>query len=40
MALSVPVQDDESLSLQVIGTSSLALRMLDLDSDQGSEMET
>ena len=40
MALLVPVQEDESLSLQVIGASSLALRMRDLDSDQGSEMAT
>ena len=38
--LSVPVQEDESPSLQVLGASSLALRMWDLDSDQGSEMET
>ena len=27
VALSVPVQEDESLSLQVLGASSLALRM-------------
>ena len=40
MALPVPVQEDESLSLQGLGASSLALRICDLDSDQGSEMET
>ena len=40
MVLSVPVQEDESPSLQVLDVSSLALRMLDLDSDQGSELET
>ena len=40
MALPVTVQENESLSLQVLGASSLALWMLDLDSDQGSEMET
>ena len=40
MALSVPVREDESLSLQVLGASSLVLWMSDLDSDQGSEMET
>ena len=40
MALQVPVREDESLSLQVIGASSLALWMRDLDSDQGSETET
>ena len=40
MALSVTVQEDESPSLHVLDASSLALQMLDLDSDQGSEMET
>ena len=40
MALPVPVREDESLSLQVLGASSLALWMRDLDYDQGSEMET
>ena len=40
VALSVPVQEDESPSLQVLGASSLALWLRDLDSDQGSEMET
>ena len=38
--LSVPVQEDENPSLQVLGASSLALWMRDLDSDQGSETET
>ena len=32
--------EDESPSLQVLGASSLALWMRDLDSDQGSETET
>ena len=40
MVLPVPVREDESLSLQVVGASTLALQMLDLDSDQGFEMET
>ena len=40
VALQVPVHEDKSLSLQVLGASSLALWMRDLDSDQGSEMET
>ena len=40
VVLSVPVQKDESPSLQVLGVSSLALRMCDLDSDQKSETET
>ena len=40
VALPVPVREDESPSLQVLGASSLALWMRDLDSDQGSEMET
>ena len=40
MALLVPVREDESLSLQVLAASSLDLWMRDLDSDQGSEMET
>ena len=40
MVLLVHVQEDESLSLQVLGASSLALRMCHLDSDQGSGMET
>ena len=40
VALPVPVRKDESPSLQVLGASSLALRMRDLDSDQGSEMAT
>ena len=40
VALPVPMQEDESPSLQVLGASSLALRMLDLDSDQGSKKET
>ena len=40
MVLLVPVREDESLSLQVLGASILALWMRDLDSDQGSEMET
>ena len=40
VALLIPVQDDESPSLQVLGTSSLALQMSDLDSDQESETET
>ena len=40
VALSVPVQEDESPSLQVLGASSLALQLSDLDSNQGSEMET
>ena len=39
VALVVPVRDVESPSLQVIGASSLALWMRDLDSDQGSETE-
>ena len=38
--LSVPVQEDERPSLQVLCASSLALRMCDLDFDQGSETET
>ena len=40
VALSVPVQEDVSPSLLVLGASSLALWMRDLNSDQGSEMET
>ena len=40
VALPIPVREDESPSLQVFGASSLALRMCDLDSDQGSETET
>ena len=40
VALPVPVRQDESPSLQVLGASSLALWMRDLDSDQGSETET
>ena len=40
VALSVPVQVDESPSLQVVGASSLVIRMCDLDSDQRSETET
>ena len=40
VALSVPVREDESPSLWVLGASSLALWMRNLDSDQGSEMET
>ena len=40
LALPVPVRKDESPSLQVLGASSLALGMRDLDSDQGSETET
>ena len=40
MALPVPAWEDESLSLLVLGASSLALWMRDLDSDQGSETET
>ena len=40
VALSVPVQEDESPNLQVLDASSLALWMGDLDSDQESEMET
>ena len=40
VAPSVPVQEDESLSLQVLGAFSFALQMLDLESDQGSEKET
>ena len=40
MALSIPMQEDEILSLQVLGPSSLALLVWDLDSDQGSEMES
>ena len=39
VALLVAVCEDESPSLQFLGASSLALRMLDLDSDQGSETE-
>ena len=39
MVLPVPVREDESLSLQVLGASSLALWMRDLDSDQGSEAD-
>ena len=39
MALPVPVREDESPSLQVLGASSLALWMQDLDSDQGSEFK-
>ena len=38
--LSVPVQVDESPGLQVLGASSLAEWMRDLDSDQRSETET
>ena len=37
VALPVPVREDESPSLQVLGAFSLALWMRDLDSDQGSE---
>ena len=46
VALSVPVQEDESLSLQVLGASNLPLQKLDFDSDQDPsltsvyEMET
>ena len=40
MALPVPGREDESSSLQVLGASSLALQLSDLDSNQGSEMET
>ena len=40
VALPVPVRDAESPSLQVLGASSLALWMLDFNSDQGSETET
>ena len=40
VALLVPVREDESPSLQVLGASSLALWMRDLDSDQGSETGT
>ena len=36
---SVPVREDEILSLQVLGASSLALWMRDFDSDQGAEMD-
>ena len=39
-AVQVPVREDESPSLQVLGASSLALWMRDLDSDQGSKTET
>ena len=38
VALPVPVQEDESPSLQVLSASSLALQMSDLDTDQGSEI--
>ena len=34
------VHVDKHLSLHVLGASSLALWMRDVDSDQGSEMET
>ena len=40
VVLVVPVQEDESPILQVLGASSLALRMCDLGSDQGSETAT
>ena len=40
VVLPVPVREDESPSLQILGASSLALWMRDLDSDQGSETET
>ena len=40
MALLVLVREDESPSLQVLGASTLALKMRDLDFDQGSETET
>ena len=42
VVLPVTVREDESPSLQVLGASSLALEYGcdDLDSDQGSEMET
>jgi len=40
VALSVPVPENESPSLQVLGASSLALWMWGLDSDHGSETET
>ena len=40
VALSASVQEDKSPSLQVLGDSSLALWMGDLDSDQGPETET
>ena len=40
MALPVPLQEDDILSLQLLGASSLALWMRDLDSDEGSETET
>ena len=40
MVLPVPVWEDESPSLQVLGGSSLALWMRDFDSEQGSETET
>ena len=39
VALPVPVREDEIPSLEVLGASSLALWMRDLDSDQGSETE-
>jgi len=38
--LPVPVLEDESLSLHVLGASILLQWMRDLDSDHGSEMET
>ena len=40
VVLSVPVQDDESPSLQVLRASNLALQMCDLDYDDESETET
>ena len=40
MALPVPVWEDKSPSIQVLVASSLALWILDLDSDEGSETET
>ena len=39
VVLPAPVKD-KTLSLQILGVSSLALWMRDLDSDQESEMET
>ena len=40
LALREHMREDESPSFQVLGASSLALWMQNLDSDQGSETET
>jgi len=40
VALSVPVKEDESPTLQVLGASGLAVQMRDLESDKGPDMET